>query len=94
VPFSGLWGLAVMGMLVRVIILSYAIDGRSRPKPSWPQNTRWIENMLNLGVARDAETQKLRREMLLWLTLIALSFAGLGGLIWLSGGFAAPPRAG
>lgn len=72
---SAAWAAVTLALLIGVIRLSYRIEARSRPRPAVPVYTNFIATALNIGVARDRQTQALRRRMLgLWL-VIALGFA-------------------
>ena len=64
--FCGVWALGVLAIFIQAIRLSYKIEARSpdlRNTSGLPRKAMWIHTMLNLRVARDAETQAMRRRM-------------------------------
>jgi hypothetical protein len=76
------WGVTIIGTLISATRLCYEIERRSgQLKPgSVPRYANVIPVAFNLGVARDDETQRLRRRMNQRLLLILLGF-GLFALI-------------
>lgn len=77
-PLSGLWGLAMIANLIWATRLCYRVEARS---PAWarrpgslPTYAAWLPVMFNYKVARDAETQALRRRMNLHLALMPIGF--------------------
>ena len=81
--FSGLWGIAMIVVLIQAIRLSYRIEARSPElKNTWgvPRRAAIIHTVTNWKVARDEETQSLRR------TMNRLLLANLAGflLFWLA----------
>jgi len=74
---SSIWALVTLGLFIVVIRLSYRIEARSKPPRRIPAFTNFIATALNLGVARDGQTQALRRRMLFFLGVIALGFVAL-----------------
>ncbi|AHB48470.1 hypothetical protein W911_08785 [Hyphomicrobium nitrativorans NL23] len=70
------WGAAMIGNLIVAIRLCYAIEARSGVK-NGPQYANLFPVALNIGVARDAETQRLRRKMNLHLLFVPIGFAPL-----------------
>lgn len=72
----GLWGLGMIAILISAIRLCYAVEQRSGwKKPgSLPTYAAWVPVILNIGVARDGETQALRRRMNLRFLLILAGF--------------------
>ncbi len=80
---SGLWGIAMVAVFIQAIRLSYRIEARSpelRNTTGVPQRAAIFHTVTNWKVARDPETQALRRRMN-WLLVINL--AGFG-LFWLA----------
>ena len=78
---EGLLGIAAIAVLISAIPISYRIEARSNPARFGGRRlgyTNIFGVAFNLGVARDDETQALRRKLLIRLALIALLFAGLG----------------
>jgi len=84
----GLWALVTVVVLITAIRLCYQVEARSeelRNRTGIPVNANIPAVMFNRGVARDAETQALRRRMNLRLLLSVGGFA-LGWLVlWGSG---------
>ena len=74
---SGLWAVVTIGLLVRAIRICYQIERRSgwRKPGAVPAYAAWIPAILNRGVARDDETQRLRRRMNRLFLLILLLLA-------------------
>ena len=62
----GLWGLAMVFILISAIRLCYEIERRSgwRGQGSLPTYASWVPVLLNRGVAQDDETQALRWKMI------------------------------
>ena len=76
---ASLTGPAIIVVFILAIRLSYAIEARSDPmkaKRSFGYTNIWGV-ALNMGVARDAETQALRKRLLLHLAGIALLFIAM-----------------
>ena len=76
---SALWGVASIALLISAVRLCYRIEARSgRPmlKHGLPGYANVIPVAFNLGVARDGETQALRRRMNMRLVAILAAFAG------------------
>lgn len=73
---SAVWGVTIIGTLISVIRLCYEIERRSgQLKPgSVPRYANVIPVAFNFGVARDDETQHLRRRMNQRLLLMLLGF--------------------
>jgi len=63
---SGIWGLAMVGILISAIRLCYEIERRSgwRRPGNMPAYAAWIPVLLNRNVAQDDETQTLRWRMI------------------------------
>ena len=78
----GLWGLVMIAVLISAIRLCYRVEERSealRNRTGVPFNANIPAVMFNWGVARDAETQDLRRSM----NYRLLACLGGFGLAWL-----------
>lgn len=78
---TGSWGIAMVAVFVCAIRLSYRIEARSPDLANtsgFPRNAMIFHTVTNSGVARDAETQAMRRRMN-WLLVVNL--AGFG-LLW------------
>lgn len=73
-----IWAVAVVGALIRATRFTYMVEARSGRRPlrsGLPGFANVIPVALNIGVARDAETQGLRREVVKRLLMI------LGGFV-------------
>ncbi|MEM7442158.1 MAG: hypothetical protein AAF414_02385 [Pseudomonadota bacterium] len=79
---SLVWSIVTLGLFSGIIRLSYRIEARSKPKPTLPVFTNFLATALNIGVARDAGTQRMRRRMLALWAAIALAFIGFA--LWLA----------
>ncbi len=82
---TGLWGLAMLAIFVAAIRLSYRIEARSpdlKNRSGVPRKAMIFHTVTNLGVARDDETQSMRRRMNRLLLVNLFGFAGLGA--WLA----------
>lgn len=71
---STIWAVVTLALFVAVIRLSYRIEARSKPARRIPVFTNFIATALNAGVARDAQTQAIRRRMLILWSVIVLGF--------------------
>lgn len=74
IALSGLIGVSIIAVFISAIRLSYAVEARSKPKSSGsglPGYTNIWGVALNFGVARDEETQALRRRVNQRLAIIA-----------------------
>lgn len=63
---SGIWGIAVIGVFIQAIRLSYRIEARSPEllnRTGLPMRAQIFHTATNWKVARDPETQELRRKM-------------------------------
>lgn len=84
---TGLWGLVMLAVFIQAIRLSYRIEARSPDLANtsgFPRNAMIFHTVTNSGVARDAETQAMRRRMNTLLLVNLLGFALLGAGIYLS----------
>jgi len=84
----GLWAMAVVFALIRAARLTYRVEARSgRPflRNGLPGYANIVPVAFNIGVARDAETQALRRQVVVRLLLILCGFAALWLFIVLAG---------
>lgn len=85
---TGIWALAMLAVFIQAIRLSYRIEERSdrlRNTLGVPQKAKLLHTALNWNVARDAETQALRRRMNALLLLNLLGFLMLWAALWASG---------
>jgi hypothetical protein len=74
---SGVWGIVMVAIFIQAIRLSYRIEKRSPQLVNTtgiPRNALIFHTVTNTGVARDPETQALRRRMNLLLLLNVLGF--------------------
>lgn len=71
------WAALTLALFIAVIRLSYRIEARSKPRPPFPFFTNFVATALNIGVARDSQTQALRRRMLILWAAIVLGFIAL-----------------
>ncbi|MBZ9718952.1 hypothetical protein LB519_13985 [Mesorhizobium sp. AD1-1] len=72
---AGVWALAILAVFVQAIRLSYRIEARSPDltnRSGFPRKAMMFHTVTNMDVARDAETQSMRRRMN-WLLLIVLA---------------------
>jgi hypothetical protein len=80
--FAGAWALAMLAVFIQAIRLSYRIEARSedlRNRTGLPRYAAMPFTVANWKVARDAETQTLRRRML---RLLGVNLAGFA-LFWI-----------
>jgi hypothetical protein len=88
--FAGLWGVAMVAVLISAIRLSYRVEARSeglRNTSGVPRKAMWVHTMLNWHVARDAETQALRRQMNTRFLIILAGFVLFSVALWSVGAF-------
>lgn len=88
---AGLWGVAMVTVLISAIRLSYRIEVRSeglRNTSGVPRKAMWVHTILNWHVARDEETQALRRQMNIRFLIILAGFALFSVALWSVGAFA------
>lgn len=81
---SVVWAAGVITLLILAVRICYRIEYRSgigRARSSVPVYASIVPVAFNMGVARDAETQAMRRRMLLLLLGILVAFAAFGILI-------------
>ena len=74
----GAWALVILVTFILAIRLSYRIEARSPLLVNGTGVPRWamlFHTPTNLNVARDAETQAMRRRMNLLLLLVLAGFA-------------------
>lgn len=73
----GVWALAILVIFIQAIRLSYKIEARSPElanRYGFPVNAQIFHTVTNYKVARDAETQALRKRMN---TLLLVCVAGM-----------------
>jgi hypothetical protein len=72
---AGVWALAILAVFIQAIRLSYSIEARSPDltnRSGFPRKAMMFHTITNMNVARDEETQGMRRRMN-WLLLIVLA---------------------
>jgi len=77
----GVWALAILAIFIWAVRLSYKIEGRSpdlHNKSGFPRNAMLLHTVTNWKVARDDETQAMRRRMNLLLLVVLAGFALMG----------------
>lgn len=86
--FAGVWGIAMVIVFILAIRLSYRIEARSEGltnRSGIPRKAMIFHTVFNLKVARDPESQAMRRRMLRLLAVNAVGFILLGIAIALRG---------
>lgn len=82
---SGGWALIVLALFIYAITLSYRVEKRSRPagkSPGLPRYADLIGVAFNKpSIARDAETQGLRRRMIGVLLLVLALMGGFALMV-------------
>lgn len=84
----GVWGIVMVAVFISAIRLSYRVEARSpqlKNTSGLPRNALWLNVVANSGVARDEETQAMRRSMNLLLLVNVGGFVLLGAWLWLTG---------
>lgn len=85
---TGLWGLAMIVVFIQAIRLSYRIEARSPDltnRSGVPRKAMIFHTVTNWKVARDAETQAMRRRMNLLLAVNLAGFLLLWAGLWAFG---------
>ena len=88
--FAGLWGVAMVAVLISAIRLSYRIEARSeglKNTSGVPRKAMWVHTIFNWHVAPDEETQALRRQMNIRFLIILAGFALFSVALWSVGAF-------
>lgn len=84
---AGVWGIVMVAIFIQAIRLSYRIEARSPDlvnRTGVPRKAMMFHTVTNLRVARDEETQAMRRRMNLLLLVNLAGFALLGlGIRWI-----------
>jgi hypothetical protein len=84
---AGVWAIVMLAVFIQAIRLSYRIEARSPDLTNtsgFPRNAMIFHTVTNSGVARDPETQAMRRRMNMLLLVNLLGFALLGADIYFS----------
>jgi len=74
----GVWALAILAVFILAIRLSYRIEARSPDlvnRSGFPRKAMMFHTITNMSVARDAETQAMRRRMNRLLLIVLAGFA-------------------
>lgn len=82
---AGVWGIAMVAIFIQAIRLCYRIEARSeglRNTSGVPRKAMALHAILNWKVARDDETQALRRQINFLFLLNLLGFALLSVWLW------------
>ncbi|RWQ82831.1 MAG: hypothetical protein EOS85_12220 [Mesorhizobium sp.] len=77
----GVWALVMLAIFIHAIRLSYRIEARSPDlanRSGFPRNAMMFHTVTNTNVARDQETQAMRRRMNRLLLIVLAGFA----LLW------------
>ena len=77
----GVWAIAILVVFILAIRLSYRIEARSPDltnRGGFPRKAMLFHTITNMNVARDEETQAMRRRMN---GLLLIDLAGFG-LLW------------
>jgi hypothetical protein len=80
---AGVWALGILAVFILAIRLSYRIEARSPDltnRSGFPRKAMMFHTITNMKVARDPETQAMRRRMhgLLLIVLAGFAIMGLG----------------
>lgn len=86
--FCALWAIAMLAVFIKAIRLSYRIEARSPElanRTGLPQRAQMFHTVTNWKVARDEETQAMRRRMNLLLLVNLAGFVVLWIVLYASG---------
>ena len=75
---AGVWALGILAVFIQAIRLSYRIEARSPDltnRSGYPRKAMVFHTITNANVARDAETQAIRRRMNRLLLIVVAGFA-------------------
>jgi hypothetical protein len=75
---AGVWALAMLAVFILAIRLSYRIEARSPDltnRSGFPRKAMMFHTVTNTSVARDEETQAMRRRMNRLLLIVLAGFA-------------------
>ncbi|KRB27661.1 hypothetical protein ASD99_26760 [Mesorhizobium sp. Root695] len=78
---AGVWALAILAVFIQAIRLSYRIEARSPDltnRSGFPRKAMMFHTLTNMNVARDEETQAMRRRMNGLLLIVLAGFAIMG----------------
>ena len=74
---AGVWALAMLAVFIQAIRLSYRIEARSPDltnRSGFPRKAMMFHTITNMNVARDTETQGMRRRMNRLLLIVLAGF--------------------
>ena len=74
---AGVWALAILAVFIQAIRLSYRIEARSPDltnRSGFPRKAMMFHTITNMKVARDEETQAMRRRMNRLLLIVLAGF--------------------
>ncbi|AZO42766.1 hypothetical protein EJ076_17535 [Mesorhizobium sp. M7D.F.Ca.US.005.01.1.1] len=74
---AGVWALAILAAFIQAIRLSYRIEARSPDltnRSGFPRKAMMFHTITNRNVARDVETQGMRRRMNRLLLIVLAGF--------------------
>ncbi|MFC3322587.1 hypothetical protein [Mesorhizobium cantuariense] len=83
---AGVWALAILAVFIQAIRLSYRIEARSPDltnRSGFPRKAMMFHTITNMKVARDPETQAMRRHMNRLLLIVLAGFAVMGAGLYL-----------
>ena len=86
---AGIWGLAMVAVFIMAIRLSYAIERRSaglQNTSGVPRKAMMFHTVFNIDVARDPETQAMRRRMVKLLIINLAGFVSMFAYVFSSRG--------
>ncbi|TPM39442.1 hypothetical protein [Mesorhizobium sp. B2-3-4] len=75
---AGIWAIAILAVFILAIRLSYRIEARSPDltnRSGYPRKAMMFHTITNMNVARDEETQAMRRRMNILLLVVLAGFA-------------------
>lgn len=78
---ASVWALAILAVFIQAIRLSYRIEARSPSltnRSGFPRKAMMFHTIINMNVARDEETQAMRRRMNRLLLIVLAGFAIMG----------------
>lgn len=84
----GFWALAILVVFVLATRLSYRIEARSPDlanRSGYPRKAMLFHTIANINVARDEETQAMRRRMIMLLLVVVAGFVLMAAGIGLAG---------
>ena len=74
---AGVWALAILAVFIQAIRPSYPVEARSPDltnRSGFPRKAMMFHTIANMSVARDAETQGMRRRMNRLLLIVLAGF--------------------